>query len=258
MGKYFTVEVKPTITAISQELGAYTAGDLVFDWTSFQVPRGANKLISITAIFRGTDGGTQTARDMDYYFAKSINGTAPATLGTGNATITAVPAVANHILGMAHIDGAGDWGNGAFDYFATSQTGSGAAASLIPNFVLEGDPDSGDNVGYDTLYIGASVGNNSLNFGTTVKARGAISSGGFSCEVDGASDGDDPNAELKFAPGDVIHSGTGDVLGTLSAIGAFDSDHQDLVFTTTIADAVANNEELYNINPMRIILSFEK
>ncbi len=78
MGKYFTVEVKPTIPASHQAAGsaAYAADDVLFDWEAVQVPRGANKLVSATLIMRGTDGATQTPRDIDIYFAKSIDGTA--------------------------------------------------------------------------------------------------------------------------------------------------------------------------------------
>ena len=43
--KYFTVEVKPTIAASKQALAAFTDGDLLFDWTSFQIPRGPAKLV---------------------------------------------------------------------------------------------------------------------------------------------------------------------------------------------------------------------
>ena len=40
MGKYFTVEVKPTVTASKQHLGGFTAGDVLFDWTEFEIPKG--------------------------------------------------------------------------------------------------------------------------------------------------------------------------------------------------------------------------
>ena len=38
---------------------------------------------------------------------KTINGVAPATMGTSNATAAAAPVVSNHILGFTRIDDAG-------------------------------------------------------------------------------------------------------------------------------------------------------
>ena len=252
---YFTVEVKPTITASKQ--AAFANKDVLFDWTSFQVPRGANKLVSVTAIFRGTNGAIQTARDMDLFFAKSISGTAPVTLGAINATTTAAPITTNHLLGMAHIDTA-DYGQSGWDYINIAQTGSGAAASLIPNMVLEGDPNSGDNVGYDTLYLGGIAGG-AFDFGTTVLVSNAIAADNTTViPTQATSDGDDdPNAELKFAVGDVIHSATDDELGTIASIASF-STAQNITLTANNVDAIADNEEIFNVNPIRIILSFEK
>ena len=48
--KYFTVEVKPTIAASKQALAAFADGDLLFDWTSFQIPRGPAKLVNATIV----------------------------------------------------------------------------------------------------------------------------------------------------------------------------------------------------------------
>ena len=55
LSKYFTVKVKPTITA-SLQTGVFTAGDVVWDWTSFEVPKGTNRIIGATLMVRGTNG----------------------------------------------------------------------------------------------------------------------------------------------------------------------------------------------------------
>jgi hypothetical protein len=122
--------------------------------------------------------------------------------------------------------------------------------------VLQGEPDSGDNVGFDTLYIGGIAGG-TLDFGTTVISRGAASAEATSVPTDAGSD-DDPNAEKIFAIGDTIHSATDDVLGTLTSIAAFATNNQALGFSAGIAAEVADNEELFNVNPIKIILSFER
>jgi len=256
--KYFTVEVKPFITASAQNAGsaAYSADDVLFDWASFQVPRGANKLIGVTAVIRGADGATNGVTDLDFYFAKSINGTAPATIGLANRTADAAPIVSNHLIGLAHIDGAQDYGNNSLDLFSIASTGGGGAGNLIPGIVLEGEPSSGDNVGYDTLYVAGST-NAAISFGTTVLARGGEAAGVTVVETDKGSD-DDPDADLIFAVGDVLHSATDDVLGTVASIAAFGSSKQDITFAAVTPDVIADNEEIFNVNPIRLILSFER
>ena len=259
MGKYFTVEVKPTISAIKQALNSsvYTAGDVLFDWTSFQIPKGAARLIGMTVVFRGKNAVTQSALDLDVFFAKTVDGVVPATMGDPNGTASALPAVSNHILGFARLDDGAAYGELGFDRFTIGMSG-GAALPSIPstNLVIQGEPDSGDNVGYDTIYLGAITGG-AHDFGTTVLARGGEAAGVTVVETDKGSD-DDPNAELIFAPGDVLHGSTGAVLGTISSIADFDTNKQDITFTAGTTEVLDDNEEIFNINPVKIILSFEK
>ncbi len=170
--------------------------------------------------------------------------------------MSAAPIVSNHVIGMVHIE-SGDGTNAAsIDLWGMQQTGSGAANSMIPACILEAEPSSGDNVGYDTLYVAASTGG-IISFGTTVIARGGASATATTVETDKGSN-DDPNADLIFAVGDVLHSATDDVLGTLTSIGTFGSSKQDLGFSAGITDTIADNEEIFNVNPLRLILSFEK
>ena len=260
MGKYFTVEVKPTIPASQQAANTaeYTGDDVLFDWEAVQVPRGASKLVSATLITRGADGATQAPKDIDIYFAKSINGTAPVTIGNSNATMSAAPIVSNHMIGMVHIESGDGTNASSIDLFQMQQTGSGAANSMIPACILEPEVNSGNNVGFDTLYVAASTGG-TFSFGTTVLARGGTTADGSVAvvETDKGSN-DDPNADLIFAVGDVLHSATDDVLGTVASIGAFGSSKQDITFESAIAATIADNEEIFNVNPLRLILSFEK
>jgi hypothetical protein len=260
MGKYFTVEVKPTIPASEQagNSSEYAAGDILFDWTSFEIPKGAAKLLGATVVFRGKNGAPNTVGDVDMFFAKTIDGVAPATMGASNATAGCAPVVSNHIIGMIRIDDGGGYGENGWDRFSVASTGGSSEPSLPGVSIIQGEPNSGSNVGYDTIYIGAITGA-AHDFGTTVLARGGTTADGSVAVVEtdkGAND--DPDAELIFAPGDVLHSATDDVLGTVSSIGSFGSSKQDITFTSAIAATIADNEEIFNINPIRIILSFEK
>jgi len=259
MGKFFTVEVKPTISAIKQAVNSsvFAASDVLFDWTSFQIPKGAAKLIGMTVVMRGKNGGIQSALDLDVYFAKTINNVAPSTMGVINDTAGALPAISNHILGFARLDDGASYGENGFDHFTIGMSGGGTNPGLpTPNLVIQGEPDSGDNVGYDTIYLGAITGG-AHDFGTTVLARGGEAAGVTVVETDKGSN-DDPDAELIFAPGDVLHGSTGAVLGTVASIAAFGSNKQDITFTAGTTEVLDDNEEIFNINPVKIILSFEK
>ena len=258
-GKHFTIEVKPTIAGNRQSAGsaAYSDNDVLFDWASFQIPKGGAKLVSIAVIMRGKDGGPQESKDIDFFFAKEISGVAPATLGSSNGTASAAPAVANHIIGWTHIDGGGDFGGRTLDHFSVGASGSGAVGSNIPALVLQGE-NTGVNVGFDNLYIAATCAEANISFGTTVLVRGAIEANSTRTIPTDAGSDDDPNAENVFAVGDVIETGTGDTVGTVASISAFDTNHQDIILEANNVEAIADNEELFNVNPIRIILSFER
>ena len=225
---------------------------------------------------RGTDGAAQSARDLDLYFAKSIKGVAPASLGTANATADVKPGITNNIIGMANIDNAGDYGGSGFDYLQVAQTGSGAATSHIPAVVLEAETNSGTNVGYDTLYVGC-IAQGAINFGTAVLTDDAVDISGEDGTID---DLDGTACNLAFAVGDIIHATDDIILGEVASLDAnsitFKFSGEDSLDPTgnyTVpadiaawrvqngagaAGDLANNDELFNIHPMRILLSFEK
>ena len=274
VNKYFTVEVVPTFDATS--IAAFAANDVLFDWTAVQVPKGANRLVSVGIIMRGTDGASQTSRDLDLYFAKSIKGVAPVSLGTMNATVAVKPGITNNIIGMANIDNAGDYGGSGFDYLQVAQTGSGGANSHMPAVVLEAEPNSGTNVGYDTLYV-SCIAQGAINFGTAVLTDDAVDVSGEDGTID---DLDGTACNLAFAPGDIIHATDDIILGEVASLDAnsitFKFSGEDSLDPTgnyTVpaniaawriqngagaAGDLANNDELFNIHPMRILLSFEK
>jgi len=257
--KHFTVEIKPTIPGERQSVNSavYSDNDVIFDWEAFDIPSGAAKLVSITLIEKGKDGAKPTAADIDFLFAKTIDGVAPSTLGTSNSTANGSPGLTNNIIGYTKIDSL-DYGNAPFDHFGVAASGSGAAASNIPAVVLQGEPNTGTTKGFDRLYIAACSGDNSRSYGTTVLVRGAITADNTTTIPTDAGSDDDPNAENVFAVGDVIETGTGDTVGTIASISAFDTDHQDIILTANNVEAIADNEELFNVNPIKIILSFEK
>ena len=43
--KYFTTDIAPLLPASKQHIGAFTIGDVLFDWTEVLVPKGTSKVI---------------------------------------------------------------------------------------------------------------------------------------------------------------------------------------------------------------------
>ena len=76
LGRYITREVRPEIGPNIGYLAAFTANDLLFDWTSFKLPQGGSRLIVVTAVVMGD----------------IADGTAPGSMGTQHADPTINPA----------------------------------------------------------------------------------------------------------------------------------------------------------------------
>ena len=259
MNRYFNVEVKPTIPALDQHSGDFAAGTILFNWTEFEIPKGGARLIGITAIVRGKDGADQGNDDISLVFAKSIDNVAPTNLGSVRSTVSS-GGWTNNAIGHFHLDGDSETtlGKLVVAEVYTSATSTFTNAGMV----MEGEPKSGSSVGYDKLYVAGlvrSVDGTSINFSTSVLARGGTTADGVAVEVptDKGSD-DDPDADLVFAPGDVIHTLANQPVGTVKSISAFDTDHQDLVFEDPIGPTISDNSELYIINPIKLILNFEK
>ena len=64
-----------------------------------QVPKGSARLLSTTATIRGVNAADQAAVDMELFFAKSINGTAPSTLGDLNDPVDTATATGSTTTG---------------------------------------------------------------------------------------------------------------------------------------------------------------
>ena len=287
MGKYFTTTIKPTITASIQHLGNFADGDALFDWTAFNIPKGAAKLLNVTAIIRGTDGSAQTFA-MDLFFAKTFQGTAPGSLGTLHATANGT-GYYNHLLSTWKIEEVDYIGTGQLDSGPNISTTSNAlttdiATGPIP-VVLQGEPESGSNVGYDKLYVGATTPDGTANFSTAVETTGAHDVSGLSTTSIGSLDdgsGGSAASTTKFAVGDIIHAEDDIILGEVATVATaaltFKTDGSkqyhaggETLFSNPAtfaawqiqngADAagdLADGDELYNLHPITLILHWEK
>lgn len=248
MGKYFTVEIKPTIPNVAAgQHSAFSDNDLLFDWFAFDVPRGANKLISMNyeARPKGDAGATVNEFGFDLLIAKTVNERVPTGLGTVNSALSSTKQH-NHIVGGIQAGSTsfvGDLDHTAFSLFKST---------LSMEQVIEGEPNSGTTAGFDKLYI-AGIAAGAFDFRSSVLINnGTLDGDRFTV------DGVDPR--LAFAIGDVIAATTTADTSVSKSLGTIKEmpDANTIVLESTTTESPVNNDIIYNTAPIRIILSFEK
>ena len=252
--KYFTVEVKPTIPASLQHAAQFGSGNVLFDWTSFQVPRGANKLVNITALVRGKGDSTPTSNNKDFQVVFSKSNTQ--SLGTPNSNAISRPS--NDYLG--HVDiVAADYMSTIMRSTTVASVGNATGSNVLP-LVIQGDITTGDNVGYDTLYVGSVCHNTSMDF-ISINAIAENTDADHADSQEITMDGSSMDVRHHFIAGDVVHIGTS--VGTPAAdslvgtIASADSTTQITLEAVSPTDLV-DGDILYNIHPIRLVLQFER
>ena len=232
--KTFT-KVLPTMPA-SIQAAAYADTEILFDWHKVEGFKGAS-IDGLQLIVRGTNGADQTMVGIDLLFATSniptfsddVNvsvNTAPTTLGTTGAAVD-TPGWFNNLVGYVPV-ASGDFNDGDLIYLNIA-TKSGL------NIPVSGD-----------LYV-AAIAKGALDFRTTVQVNEA----NFAAGPQTVITLDTKDATLTFAPGDVIHAVDDAVLGTIKTV---DSATQ-ITLTKANVDAIANNDVLYNVHPIQLMLS---
>ena len=248
VNKYFNVDVKPVMPVATQIQSNKTdlvfgAGDVLFGWTAFEVPKGSSKLIDMSVMIRGA----QTVKDIEFFFAKTYNGEAPGSIGTGNTDADGTGYYKN-MLGAIVLDSADV--KEILNNMVIGSLGHGAGANQITNLVLTGEPESGSSVGHDKLYIAAAVkAGSGWNFSTGVLADGAVTLGA-------ASDFDVKTvvATNFFDVGDVVHVHDSDTaIGTVKSLTG-----TNIVLEAATGVAIADEDEIINASPISISLCFEK
>jgi len=220
----------------SIQAAAYADTEILFDWHKVEGFKGGS-IDGIKVIVRGTNGADQTMNGLDLLFATSHIPTpsdetnvsidvAPTTLGTTGAAVD-TPGWFNNLVGYVPV-ASGDFNDGDLIYLN------------IANVNLSGEeiPVSGD------LYV-AAIAKGAFDFRTTVQVNEA----NFAAGTQTVITLDTKDATLLFAPGDVIHAVDDAVLGTIKTV---DSATQ---ITLANVDAIENNDVLYNVSPIQLILS---
>ena len=255
---FFNATVKPTlpVASIIQSNKTdlpFSAGDVLADWTEFNVPKAGVKLCSITLLIRGENGAAQISRDIQVLFAKSdTDGTAPATLGNENGVVSQTTTWQNNVIAHQLLDITTM--TTRLTNMTVATTGASTINSLTPgnvNVVLQGEPLS-DKGGAVKLYVGLVGGaTNTWDFATGVILNDAsdVAVGDTVLTVDGV------DARIVFAPGDVILKHDSDTaVGTVKSV---DSATQITLVSGGSGVAISDDDELVNSQPITIVLGFE-
>jgi len=250
--RYFSVEVKPTIPASKQHAAAFTAGDVLFDYTEFEIPKGTSRLIGATMITRPKGNATPTGNKFGCFLVFSKTNTTG--YGTPNSAQTNVPS--NDFLGLLEIETTTSYTLGAGTQVA--MTGRASNTSSQANLLLTGSQ-TGSSVGYDKLYVAAQA-NGAFDF-TSINAIAEDTSASAAASQVITMDGSSMDVRDHFIAGDVVHIGTSvgtpaadSLIGTVASADSATQITLDAVSPTALVDG----DILYNIHPIRLILHFEK
>jgi len=263
--RYVLATIEPKIDTLPNT--AFSAKDILFDWTAFQVPKGTCAIRSINVITQGTDAVAANGdQDVSLYFAKSINGVAPPTLGATNSAIAIINAAAvrRHIIAHQFLD-ATEMEDKNDPLIGYNVLGSGThnTANLQSNrhdAIIEGDTFfSGDAnhsktvEGFQTIWV-AGVAIGAHNFGTACLIDGAVTD--LTTRTFDVSENTD--ADDVFAVGDELiacaaNGSSVQVIGTVTAVTA------DTITTDGVGfdGALADDDEVCFRRPITLRLGLQ-
>ena len=252
---YFNVKFRPdmingdttNLVADNGTVTTFADGDVLFDWHAVDVPKGSARVQGITVVMNGSNGNRQTERDIQFVFAKSVDGVAPPTLGVINATASSY-GIQNHIIGGFVVDSTVITRLDTFSVIGAVGGASPTNSLYLP--VLDGE-ESATQKGFQTIYVGG-LATGALNFDTNVLASAAIDASTDELKTIAV---DTINATRVFSKGDLAY-----VLGTDTQIpGKVESVTQNLITfdTTNSTIDVADDAEILCATPIKVILHFE-
>mgnify|MGYP003124790764 CR=1 FL=1 len=268
MGKFFNVNLNPDVVAsdISSHIATnktntdIAANDIIFDWHAIDVPSGSCMLRSISAIVNAEDGayGAGSLTDYELIFAKSVDGSAPPSIGISGSTGQLCFALRSHYVGSIMLDSIitkATLTNLGFHVAYVAGENPSQDFNVGLPLVMDLEPGSGTNVGYDKLYV-CAFQMAGRHYGTECDVN---QSAYDASEADPAVNTivcDGVDARKIFSIGDTvyIHDLDTPIPGTLTKVEALKLTFSETNSTVDIADG----DELFNANPIRIKLGFEK
>ena len=255
---YFLKEVAPDIVNgdVSNVIQSnktdkpFGGSDILFDWTSFEIPSGGARLESVVVHVMGEDGGTAAEQDLVLYFARTVNGNAPDSLGTVNNAMTTGFNFPTALVAGVKLEGAESASQiigPAFGDVLINSPYSAHGLDTRQVFQAEDSVQTG-RAGFDTFYVCGFAGG-AYDFSTGVllnDASDVADDAGTSLTVDGV----DPRK--CFQIGDTVYIHDVDVpIGTVASMTA-----NTIVLAANNVGGITDDDEFINANPIRIKLGF--
>lgn len=252
MGQFFTTTTDCRVGPLGNV--TFGADDVMFDWTAIQIPKGAASLSSISGYVMGLDESNQaTGKIVDLYFAKSIDGVAPSSMGTVNSALNLAGTAAfrRNLIGYMSLDldERTDSTDGLISYNAIGVSFNNAVNNFSNPMVMEAEADGSTSNGFQTIYIGG-ISQGVFNFGTGVLINGTHSADDLTITVDGN------NANDTFSVGDEIvaanaSNGTGEVaIGKITALTTTE------ITVDAAPNGITDDFEVLPKHPLRLILGW--
>ena len=249
MNKFFNLQVRPTILP-SLQTAAFGDGDVLADWFAFDIPNGGNRLLAGSMTTKTADG-TKQLHAAIVLFAKDIDGVAPGSLGTVNATANGNQ-FKNHIIGFLGTEELDGDIVTELDTITVQRLNEHAPAYKSvrhPNLVLQGEPNTGTLKGFSRIYVGILSADGDPTFASTVQCDGIQAVGTQTLTVKTTS------ALTNFGAGDVLLDENDRLLGTVKSV---DSATVVTLTGTGLQNATVDNKDVYVQAPMILNLSFER
>jgi len=256
IGKYNLATLKPDI---NHAFAAASGGnDILFDWTPIEIPVGTCVLKTIQGTIIGINGSTGNAADIQLFFAKSIDGVAPATFGTVHAATTAAIAATfrRNIIGQVFID-ASATNVADLTYNVITIGGQSSSADHVGDggcqLYLQGEPHV-TRKGFQTIYVAGLAHGAAQDYGTDVDLN-MPSSANIDADTTGspvtiAVGGTD--ATLVFQPGDLVIGETGTTEMEVVSV-----DSATAMKVKNITAQIDHAEQLILKNPIDLALGLE-
>ena len=249
MTAYFTREIKPTIAASKQHAGGFGSGTIVFDWTEFKIPSGGAKLIGASVLVRPKGDATPTANNvaLGVLFSKGSSTGAPSSLGTVQSTLDNTPR--NDYMGVMEF-ASGNFGPATGKGTVVAQSSGASGSGSFTPIIFSQENAVHRSASEDTFYI-AGFSNGSLDF----QSINAVNESNFGAGTQTVitMDGSSMDVREHFIAGDILHANDDAVLGTVASVG-----ETEITLTAAKTDAIAEDDIIYNIHPVRVLLHFEK
>jgi len=260
ISKYKLLEFAPAIDLLGNV--ARAAGEIIFDWTPIEVPKGTVCLKTLQCVVAGNDGvDVVGTRDVELFYAKNIDGVAPPTLGTSGAAVTAITAATcrRHIIGRSFMDGSAMRGSAhLIGYNVWSLSGMEGNDREDYKLMLDGGDAvyAGTTPGFQTIWVAAIAETAAIDLGTGVTLNQAGHQAISTSPVDLIVTGTDANN--VFAVGDELVSfvaangSTPKQIGTVTSIPDADS-----IVVDAVAEAFNHTTEICFRRPLTFKLGFE-